>query len=529
MAFFRRRKKSRVALAIFLILFVYGVVNFFSNRTDIRATISKETTVITEPLRADGYPDYIAALNQLSSKGVTPENNAAVLFWKAMGPNWIGRKIREEFYKSLGIPPLPEKGEYFVDFDKYADRVEGVKIPDDPQALEKRQEELMKQQGEAMRRPWLKKEFPSLAGWLAANEKPLALLIQASKRPRRYDPLVGESVMEAELPAATALRSVTRALLARAMLRLHEGRADDAWDDVLACHRLTRLAGQCQRTAVEALVTITVESIAIIGDCAVLQHANLTAAQIAKMRNDLAKLPSMPKMVETIDVGERYMCLDNIIGMVRQKTDAEKGEKNLEQKNAPPWLTNRALDWPLILRMGNSVCDRTVAAMRKPTRDERENALDELDKSLKAELAEIRSWKTLASAVINRRETISRVLGLILSSLVFPSDFACNDAQDRITMMLQLDTLAFALAAYHADHSSYPAKLADLTPKYIAQTPKDIFNHDADLHYSQAKGGYLLYSVGTNGKDDGGKGYDDHKNGEDWDDLAVRAQLPGSN
>jgi hypothetical protein len=33
---------------------------------------------------------------------------------------------------------------------------------------------------------------------------------------------------------------------------------------------------------------------------------------------------------------------------------------------------------------------------------------------------------------------------------------------------------------------------------------------------------YLLYSVGVNGKDDGGKGYDDRKSGETWDDLVVR-------
>jgi hypothetical protein len=41
-----------------------------------------------------------------------------------------------------------------------------------------------------MKRPWSLKEFPVLAGWLAANEKPLVLLVAASKRPRRYDPLI---------------------------------------------------------------------------------------------------------------------------------------------------------------------------------------------------------------------------------------------------------------------------------------------------------------------------------------------------
>jgi surface antigen len=52
---------------------------------------------------------------------------------------------------------------------------------------------------------------------------------------------------------------------------------------------------------------------------------------------------------------------------------------------------------------------------------------------------------------------------------------------------------------------------------------KDIFN-DAELHYRQETGGYLLYSVGVNGKDDGGKGYEDRNadGPEEWDDLIVR-------
>jgi hypothetical protein len=37
-----------------------------------RVTISKETAVITEPLRDDGYPDYIRYLNEKVSQGVTP-------------------------------------------------------------------------------------------------------------------------------------------------------------------------------------------------------------------------------------------------------------------------------------------------------------------------------------------------------------------------------------------------------------------------------------------------------------------------
>jgi hypothetical protein len=88
-------------------------------------------------------------------------------------------------------------------------------------------------------------------------------------------------------------------------------------------------------------------------------------------------------------------------------------------------------------------------------------------------------------------------------------------------MQFELTKLAFALAAYRADNGSYPPKLADLTPKYVAEVPKDIFA-DAELHYSREGEGFLLYSVGVNGRDDGGKTFDDRKEDEDWDDLVVR-------
>src|SRR6516225_9670041 len=48
-------------------------------------TISKETTYVTGPLDKDGYIDYAAALNERLGQGVTPENNANVLLWRAMG------------------------------------------------------------------------------------------------------------------------------------------------------------------------------------------------------------------------------------------------------------------------------------------------------------------------------------------------------------------------------------------------------------------------------------------------------------
>jgi hypothetical protein len=83
-------------------------------------TIGKETTYVTGPLDKDGYIDYAAALNERLGKGVTPENNANVLLWKAMGPlpgdmRQRKKKMPAEFFQLMGIPAPAEKGEYFIE------------------------------------------------------------------------------------------------------------------------------------------------------------------------------------------------------------------------------------------------------------------------------------------------------------------------------------------------------------------------------------------------------------------------------
>ena len=95
-----------------------------------KITISKETTYITEPLRADGYVDYMAALNRRFSQGVTPENNAAVPFWQAVGPKGIDKKVRKKYFELLGIPELPEEGDYLVASSSFFRKYKGMMAAD---------------------------------------------------------------------------------------------------------------------------------------------------------------------------------------------------------------------------------------------------------------------------------------------------------------------------------------------------------------------------------------------------------------
>jgi hypothetical protein len=81
--------------------------------------------------------------------------------------------------------------------------------------------------------------------------------------------------------------------------------------------------------------------------------------------------------------------------------------------------------------------------------------------------------------------------------------------------------LAIALAAYQCDNGRYGEKLDDLAPKYLASVPEDLFT-GKPLVYRPLGNGYVLYSVGVNGKDEGGRSAGDDPSG---DDLSVRMPL----
>jgi hypothetical protein len=74
----------------------------------------------------------------------------------------------------------------------------------------------------------------------------------------------------------------------------------------------------------------------------------------------------------------------------------------------------------------------------------------------------------------------------------------------RDSAKMRLLICDLAIRAYRLDHGRNPAKLADLVPEYLSGLPKDPFS-GGQFVYRLTPKGYLLYSVGVNGVDDGGK------------------------
>ncbi len=489
-------------------------------------TISKETTRVLGPLRDDGYVDYLAAINEHCSRGVTPENNAVVLYWQAMGPEGLGEAWSERYFRLLGVQPPAEQGRYLVPFDKFVQK-RGQRQPRqagrDDRATEHDPED---QRDRAMASPWSEDEFPVVAKWLSANEKPLVLLMEASKRPRYYSPLEcgGERgmVIAALLPVAQGSREVGRAFTARAMLRVHEGNIDSAWEDLLAAHRWARLAGQGP-TLVQALVGIAVDGIAGSGSAALAQSGKLSAEQARRFRHDLRKLAPLPKMADKLDVSERFLYLDVVATVARQRPaameylwDQPVPKKRGFRDTLMRWATNLIVNWDEVLRSGNKFYDRLVEACRIPDRARRlevSSALEEEIKQLEAEVTDPKA--ALLELLAGNRAVVTKRMSGVFLALLTPALMAATEAEDRGATRHTLIHVALALDGYRSDHGAYPPDLSALSPKYIEKLPKDIYT-GKDFRYRRQDGGYLVYSLGKNGEDDDGRNR--HMDAIDWDD-----------
>jgi len=98
--------------------------------------------------------------------------------------------------------------------------------------------------------------------------------------------------------------------------------------------------------------------------------------------------------------------------------------------------------------------------------------------------------------------------------ITVPDDPLCNSLSTSFRKIFFKDAsnvsqnalllVSLALQAYRAEHGNYPETLAELTPAYITAIPDDPFALQAPVCYKRAADGYLLYSIGPDGKDDGG-------------------------
>lgn len=474
-----------IGTVLFVLLVVFCVlIDLFTNQT---VQIGPQTTFLTPARRTDGSLDFATALHERLSEGVTEKDNAAILLIRAFGPAAISPELQRQYFEWLKIEPLPEKGNYVVPQLQFIQekRAAGGSVDADDDTL-------LKEFSKASQQPWLEQDHPLAAEWLQRNAEPLKLITEASHRTQYYSPIVSNADLLQGETTVHNLRETARLLVVRAMLRLGDDDIPGAWDDLLACHRLASLSSERSPNVIQLLVCVALDGMASKADEALIAHP-LFAQNAKQCLADHRQLAPLSGLEDVIELGERICSLDAILHQL------------------PPI----GVDSNLMLRRMNVAYDQIVATFKIADYKGREAAMQAVAKERDAQaVAACKPLRWVPMMMFAPRRAITDTVGTTLMTLLFPAFEQANQARTRADARRDLVRIGFALAAFRAEKGAYPKALDELAGE-LDKVPPDRFTGQP-YRYEPREKGFLIYSVGANGKDDGGV-----MRGPDQDDISL--------
>lgn len=470
-----------------------------------------DTTVITGPKNADGTINYVAALNEMNSKGVAAENNAFVDIARIMPQNeWFYEDHEKAMFKLLGVDPPNPDALRFVPFEDFF----AEEMPDE----EQRESHYERLQNE----PWLATDHPRVKEWVDVNLHIIDSLESAVKKEKYYSPLVEEEnppiLILTHLPHLGHIRDIRKFLLIHLCGQLGRDDVDGAISTLILTKRFSR---QCEHepTFIGHLVGV-VNGSTYTSTQQIVSHGDFSADHAERLIQEIKRLVPVSDSIEHIDQFVRFEALDTATWMKKGRAGEiaeflnggidpllEGGENFVKIGNL---MVQPDVNISHVLRVQNRFMDRRIKTVRAILADP--SAYERLSKDNEA--AELRYRdalvERLATYMVNPdvladgRNTVieSEVIGVHTSLHLVPQMAVTAKTIIQARMCEQLETIAAAVGAFHAQHGRFPKDLGELTPKWMPEIPADI--DGAPLKYRVEGDTAVVYSVGTDLEDDGG-------------------------
>lgn len=457
----------------------------------LRFSFSKDTTFITEFKRADGTPDYVACLNEHQGRGLTRENNGFAGMVVAMGASgFFNARTTARALEMLGIENGGTENQW-ISWDDFRTEA-GDAVSETSDSLK-----------DAGKHTWREADHPILARYLKSRETQLTLIAEAVRKPRWWRPYVADSMVAVSLPALGPARQVGEVLCARATLRAQGGDFDGFLADTLSVKHLARKVGS-GATMIEALVSHAIENDAEVAMGAVAGSGLLTGAQSEMLRSRLATLEPPPAVADKVNLAERFFVLDTLV-----RTSLSRGGRLWAAPGDPLQQLNTVeaaqVDFDVVLRLANRLFDDYVNACRQPTWALQKAGIEKVDQRLQAwnRQQQDHNRGMLWMDKDESQENYSARVGKALLAVITPSLSKALELEWQSRMRVRAGDAVRAAAGHRAKTGQWPSSLEDLVPGYLAEVPGDCFA-EGRLKYRVSAGGVLVYSVGSNGKDDGG-------------------------
>jgi hypothetical protein len=217
------------------------------------------------------------------------------------------------------------------------------------------------------------------------------------------------------------------------------------------------------------------------------------------------------RISDALDQGERYYGISEVIALAKSTNVGERlvGPINLTTFQAEPLpalihqtLCRCSVDWNIALKRLNATYDQAVTAAKIVNGRDRRIALQPIDAEIEAAQERVQSTASALSRTWTSTARGELAADVLQSVLTFGFEhYAIIEDINRINRALTRTIIA--LAIYRDKNGEYPDSLDDLAPDVLAIAPVDPV-YGGPLGYRRTDDGFLVYSLGFNGADDGG-------------------------
>jgi len=317
---------------------------------------------------------------------------------------------------------------------------------------------------------------------------------------------MGGSVMSVLLPHLSDLRQLAEAIALDARFAQDKKDPQRVMRDLEV---LVNLPEQLHRDSVFVVVDIValgLREFALQAIQDVLMDENFKLSD-ADLQN-LAHLLARPKLAADVMSfsGERIMIHD-VIQRCYTDDGSGNGYLNLEGQRFLKAIGAASVkpspdDHRLLTDAATSALTVAFSASRKDVQEKFDLMMDNAETNLRIPMRQAR-WEAYQQRTITERSVVNQLRRPVSSLFLY----SLGTAQARAELYLgHRDGIvaAIALELYRRRHSAYPSSLDSLVPQYLPEVPADRITGEP-VKYKLVDGKPLIYSVGADQDDDGGK------------------------
>jgi len=272
-----------------------------------------------------------------------------------------------------------------------------------------------------------------------------------------------------------SLRAAARMLALEAHARAHRGDAHGAAQSI---HTMLMLADSLKQ---EPVIVSQLIRNALDGVAQEVLQQQLPTADFAD--EDLDRLQAHLRKVDYMDGLQRAFIGERVMGIQAMKNPGVGGPSGQPAFRGPQFFWNENLTFYV------GYMSRVIAATKRPlptALNAAERVADDLSRSAEG-------------------GSIFGGIGHALALQAIPAHKAVFEAAARSTASARAVDAVIAVERFRREHGRLPKGFEELVPKFLPQVPTDPYNGQP-MRYAVKEGGYVIYSVGINGVDDGGHG-----------------------